>query len=300
MTWIWCPISTCRKDEWQSVVDLDGRQRRKPGRQRHAGSRGISGEDVPAEEVIVSEVSDLQNCSVGRIGLHFRRTSRISNLQICTSSLFSLWLPLCCSRCAGPRHHHNPRHLGSRDLPHLLFALRLPAIAKAERHSRWCEYKRHFPWRTAIKEEVLERRMPPWGAVKGFGDFRNDQALTPEQLELITSWSQGGSPEGDAKDLPAKDKARRDDEGERVVSTRKPQASHRKGEIVVNGDFKLIKPFTLDGMFPKAVPADGSFQIIAELPDGRVEPLLWLEGYKSQFEHAVSVPRPRLSLPSVP
>ena len=44
------------------------------------------------------------------------------------------------------------------------------------------DYKDAFPWRTAIKEEVLERRMPPWGAVKGFGDFRNDQALTPEQL----------------------------------------------------------------------------------------------------------------------
>ena len=33
-----------------------------------------------------------------------------------------------------------------------------------------------------IKEAVLSRRMPPWGAVKGFGDFRNDQSLTQEQL----------------------------------------------------------------------------------------------------------------------
>src|SRR3954447_21088628 len=62
------------------------------------------------------------------------------------------------------------------------------------------------PWAKAIAEEVLERRMPPWGAVKGVGDFRNDQALTPEQLELITSWAQGGSPEGLEKDLPEKDK----------------------------------------------------------------------------------------------
>src|SRR5262245_18188031 len=27
------------------------------------------------------------------------------------------------------------------------------------------EYLETFPWRTAIKEEILERRMPPWGAV---------------------------------------------------------------------------------------------------------------------------------------
>ena len=26
-------------------------------------------------------------------------------------------------------------------------------------------------------------------------------------------------------------------------------------------------------------------EIIAELPDGRVEPLLWLDGYKPQFAH---------------
>ena len=57
-------------------------------------------------------------------------------------------------------------------------------------------YAEARPWAVAIKEEVLERRMPPWGAVKGFGDFRNDKALTPEQLELIISWVGGGVPEG--------------------------------------------------------------------------------------------------------
>src|SRR5207249_8485058 len=31
------------------------------------------------------------------------------------------------------------------------------------------------PWAVALKEEMLTRRMPPWGAVKGFADFRNDQ-----------------------------------------------------------------------------------------------------------------------------
>jgi hypothetical protein len=34
--------------------------------------------------------------------------------------------------------------------------------------------------------------MPPWGAIKGFGQFRNDQSLTPEQIELITKWVDGG------------------------------------------------------------------------------------------------------------
>src|SRR5688572_5679051 len=42
------------------------------------------------------------------------------------------------------------------------------------------------PWAVAIKEEVLSRRMPPWGAVRGFREFRNDQSLTAEQLEMFS------------------------------------------------------------------------------------------------------------------
>src|SRR5499433_4370741 len=93
------------------------------------------------------------------------------------------------------------------------------------------EYRETFPWRTAIKEEILERRMPPWGAVKGYGDFRNDQALTPEQLELLTSWSQGGSPEGEEKDLPEKDKLDQMMK-ESAWYAAPAQADHQPGEIV--------------------------------------------------------------------
>jgi hypothetical protein len=144
------------------------------------------------------------------------------------------------------------------------------------------QYQETFPWRTAIKEEVLERRMPPWGAVKGFGDFRNDQALTPEQLELLTSWSQGGSPEGEEKDLPPKDKI--EEMMKESAWSTTAEAPHHAGSLAVQGDFKLVKPFKLDGLFPKSVP-EGSFQIIAEFPDGSVEPLLWLDDYKEKYAH---------------
>ena len=145
------------------------------------------------------------------------------------------------------------------------------------------QYQETFPWRTAIKEEVLERRMPPWGAVKGFGDFRNDQALTPEQLELLTSWSQGGSPEGEEKDLPPKDKLEEMMKDGAWVAPA-PQPEHHPGSLAVSGDLKLVKPFKLDGLFPQSMPA-GSFQIIAEFPDGRVEPLVWLDDYKEKYAH---------------
>src|SRR4051812_28761112 len=49
-------------------------------------------------------------------------------------------------------------------------------------------YQDAQPRATAIKEAVLSRRMPPWGAVKGFGEFRNDSGLTQEQIELVAAW----------------------------------------------------------------------------------------------------------------
>jgi hypothetical protein len=135
-------------------------------------------------------------------------------------------------------------------------------------------YAEARPWAVAIKEEVLERQMPPWGAVKGFGDFRNDQGLTPEQLELITSWVGGGVPEGEAKDLAPDPK----------FDQPAPESSSH-GSIAVSGEFQLPKDFSLDGVLPKAVSEDAAFQITAEMPDGSIEPLLWFEHYSAKFAH---------------
>jgi hypothetical protein len=142
------------------------------------------------------------------------------------------------------------------------------------------------PWAEAIKEEVLARRMPPWGAVKGFGDFRNDQALTPEQLELIESWADGGVPEGEPVDLPPP-----------ATYTAAAPVSRPHGAIDVSGDFKVDRAFTLDGLLPQTVPEKSILKIIAEFPDGSVEPLLWLEDYKAQYGHLFLLRTP-LELPA--
>jgi hypothetical protein len=63
-------------------------------------------------------------------------------------------------------------------------------------------YEEARPWAKAIKEEVLEKRMPPFQALKGYGSFRNGYLLPQRDLELIVSWVEGGAPRGDAKDLP--------------------------------------------------------------------------------------------------
>lgn len=135
-------------------------------------------------------------------------------------------------------------------------------------------YSEGRPWAVAIKEEVLSRRMPPWGAVKGFADYRNDQALTPEQLELIVSWVDGGVPEGEDKDLPPAPKLTAD-----------TPSTDTHGQIAVSGEYTLQRAFLLDGLLPKTVADDASFQATAERPDGSIEPLLWLSHYKTKFGH---------------
>ena len=145
-------------------------------------------------------------------------------------------------------------------------------------------YEQVRPWAVAIKEEILERRMPPWGAVKGFGDFRNDEALTAEQIELIVSWIQGGVPEGEPKDLPPVPE---------FPGTPKSIAR----EILAGSGYKLTRPLRLAGLQPRTLPDRLSFQITAALPEGTVVPLLWLYEYKQQYGHPFLFRTP-LTLPA--
>jgi hypothetical protein len=57
-------------------------------------------------------------------------------------------------------------------------------------------YKEARPWAVAIKEEILDRKMPPWSAASGYGHFSNDMSLTAREISLILSWADGGAPSG--------------------------------------------------------------------------------------------------------
>jgi hypothetical protein len=63
-------------------------------------------------------------------------------------------------------------------------------------------YKDARPWSRSIKEKVLSRQMPPWGADPRFGKFENDHSLTQIEIDTITAWVDGGAKEGNKKDLP--------------------------------------------------------------------------------------------------
>ncbi|MGH9842174.1 MAG: hypothetical protein ACREEM_25770 [Blastocatellia bacterium] len=64
-------------------------------------------------------------------------------------------------------------------------------------------YEEARPWAKAIKEEVLEKRMMPFQAVKGYGNFQHDYTLPQRDVELLVSWIEGGAPRGDVKDYPS-------------------------------------------------------------------------------------------------
>ena len=57
-------------------------------------------------------------------------------------------------------------------------------------------YETARPWARAIREEVVARHMPPWGAVTGFGHFANDVSLTQREIDIILNWEDGGAPSG--------------------------------------------------------------------------------------------------------
>jgi hypothetical protein len=140
-------------------------------------------------------------------------------------------------------------------------------------------YAQARPWAKAIKDEVLSRRMPPWGAVKGYGEFKNDPSLTQEQIDLIAKWVEGGSPEGDPKLLP-------------------PRPAVDKTNPIPGRRFflppRLDGPVTLLALEPQADAPD--VRIKAVLPDGRIVPLIRLYSYKSAWKRTFEYVSP-IALP---
>ena len=63
-------------------------------------------------------------------------------------------------------------------------------------------YREVRPWAKAIREAVLTRKMPPWFADAAPGTFSNDNRLSQQEVDTLTSWVDQGAPAGDPKDAP--------------------------------------------------------------------------------------------------
>src|SRR6267142_4014003 len=58
------------------------------------------------------------------------------------------------------------------------------------------------PYARSIKQRVVSRVMPPWGADPAHGTFKNDPRLSQAEIDTIAAWVVAGAPRGDDTDLP--------------------------------------------------------------------------------------------------
>lgn len=64
-------------------------------------------------------------------------------------------------------------------------------------------YRDAHPWRQRILEAVRARRMPPWKAAPGHGEFADVRRLSEVEIDLVARWVEAGAPEGEPRDLPS-------------------------------------------------------------------------------------------------
>jgi hypothetical protein len=133
-------------------------------------------------------------------------------------------------------------------------------------------YEQARPWAVAIKEQVLSRAMPPWGAVKGFGDLKPDQALTQEEIMIIAAWVIGGAPQGNPDWLPK--------QGHGKTASPPPTL---KSALTGGNQTTLREPIRIAAIRPLAASLVESTKITARLPNGAIEPLIWLYRYDPKW-----------------
>jgi hypothetical protein len=57
-------------------------------------------------------------------------------------------------------------------------------------------------WAKMAGSVTSTRRMPPWKAVHGYGEFLDENRLSPMEVETLKRWDTAGSPKGDLKKQP--------------------------------------------------------------------------------------------------
>ena len=135
-------------------------------------------------------------------------------------------------------------------------------------------YEETRPWATAIKEELLEHRMPPWPAVAGFGAFQNAPALTQRDIDRVVDWVEGGGPQGPKIALRAiahLPVARRADPvgmEPLAIPVLRRQGNQLAGNTALDRDSWIV------GLRLPSQSAKGSFEVVARPPNASPRILL--------------------------
>ena len=65
-------------------------------------------------------------------------------------------------------------------------------------------YQEVRPWARSIRQQVVQRNMPPWyiDRTVGIHKFQNDPSLSAAEIETISKWVDAGAPQGDLAAMP--------------------------------------------------------------------------------------------------
>jgi hypothetical protein len=140
-------------------------------------------------------------------------------------------------------------------------------------------YEEARPWAKAMRDEVLNRRMPPWDPVKGVGQFRDDPSVSQPEIDLLVSWVEGGAPEGNPIYLPPQ------------APSKEPVTDRGGRGIELRESTTLTAPLTLTGIRP-----EGALELSAILPDRSVQHLIWIPDFRPQWNRTYILRTP-LKLP---
>lgn len=140
-------------------------------------------------------------------------------------------------------------------------------------HAEFKTYETARPWAKAIRDEVTSRRMPPWGPVKGVGDFLGDPSLSVPEIEMLVTWVEGGAPEGDSVYLPT-----------HIPPAEPAVPLPRYGKAVsIRNDLKLERPARILAVRPQQLGDHAALEAWAVRPDGEVDRLIWLNDYRKTW-----------------
>ena len=129
----------------------------------------------------------------------------------------------------------------SREVIRIFEGKCLPCHAPGAIAMSLATYRDVRPWARAVREELVEKRMPPWVAAPGYGRFANDMGLNIRELATILTWTDGGVPQGDDRDLPLRDATHRHD-----VPVRYDQQVALPVQRVPAGEEHVIRRVTID------------------------------------------------------
>jgi hypothetical protein len=95
------------------------------------------------------------------------------------------------------------------------------------------DYRDARAWGRAIREELVEHRMPPPVVARGYGGYLSDPSLNTREMATFLTWLDGGMPRGDEADRPKTTDAGGGDVGSASVRLSLPPQTVPAGENLI-------------------------------------------------------------------